>query len=107
MPEASALFLKKQGLTAEKPEQWQQRQAEDGEMIAIDPLEQMYAKAFELVGPRRCRVGSGSCWLKPVSVASLQSPRLITSPDWSSISGTSPGSRILRPMTAVFSETKH
>ena len=39
-----------QPLAAQKRKQLQQRQAEDGEMIAFDALEQMHPQPFELVG---------------------------------------------------------
>ena len=39
-----------QPLASQKREQWQQRQTEDGEMIAFDTLEQMDPQPFKLIG---------------------------------------------------------
>src|SRR5205814_1303570 len=39
----------KQPLAAQKGKQRQQRQAEDGEMIALDAVEQMHPEPFELI----------------------------------------------------------
>jgi hypothetical protein len=49
---AHALHLlhPKQPLASQKRKQRQQRQTENGEMIAIDPLEQMNPQPFELIG---------------------------------------------------------
>ena len=44
----------KQFGTSQKPQQWQQRQTEDGEVIALDMLEQMDAQPFKLVGADAC-----------------------------------------------------
>ena len=38
-----------------KSEQRQQRQAEDGEVVALDPLEELRAQALELIGADRRR----------------------------------------------------
>jgi hypothetical protein len=50
---AHALHLlhPEQPLASQKGEQWQQRQTEDGEMIAFNPFEQMDAQPFKLIGP--------------------------------------------------------
>jgi len=40
-----------QPLASQKREQWQQRQTEDGEMIAVNPLEQMNPQPFKLIAP--------------------------------------------------------
>ena len=37
-------------MATQKCEQGQERQAENGEVVALDPLEQMDAGAFELIG---------------------------------------------------------
>lgn len=37
-------------MIAQKVEQRQKRQAEDGEKVALDPVEQLSAQAFQLVG---------------------------------------------------------
>ena len=39
-----------QPLAAQEREQLQERQAEDGKMIAFDALEQMHSQSFQLVG---------------------------------------------------------
>ena len=39
-----------QPFAAQKRQQWQQRQAEDGKMIAFEALEQMDPQPFELIG---------------------------------------------------------
>ena len=41
---------REQMLATQKAEQGQERQAQNGEVIALDPLEQMHAQAFELIG---------------------------------------------------------
>ena len=49
---AHALHLlhPEQPLASQKRQQWQQRQTEDGEMVAFNPLEQMNPQPFELIG---------------------------------------------------------
>ena len=39
-----------QPLASQKREQWQQRQTEDGEVIAFNPFEQVNPQPFELIG---------------------------------------------------------
>ena len=49
---AHALHLlhPEQPLASQKRQQWQQRQTEDGEMVAFYPLEQMNPRPFKLIG---------------------------------------------------------
>ena len=39
---------------SEESQQWQKRKAEDREIIPLDPLEQVYADAFELIASDAC-----------------------------------------------------
>jgi hypothetical protein len=47
---ANALSYTEQSLAPQVRKQWQQRQTEDGEMIALNPLEQVNPQTFKLVG---------------------------------------------------------
>ncbi len=50
VPACHALSYTEQSLAPQVRKQWQQRQTEDGEMIAFDPLEQVNAEPFKLIG---------------------------------------------------------
>ncbi len=50
MPALRVLSYTEQPLASQKREQWQQRQTEDGEVIAVDPFEQMNPQPFKLIG---------------------------------------------------------
>jgi hypothetical protein len=41
---------RKKAFAAQKRQQWQQRQSQNGKMIAVDTLEQMDAEPLQLVG---------------------------------------------------------